>query len=73
VPEDIALVGFDDIEDGRYSTPSLTTIRPDKTQIAKHAVQLLLSRLDGDQSPPAELPADYDLVIRESTAGSSAH
>jgi LacI family repressor for deo operon, udp, cdd, tsx, nupC, and nupG len=69
VPEDIALVGFDDIEDGRYSTPSLTTIRPDKTQIAKHAVQLLLNRLDGDQSPPTEIPADYDLVVRESTGG----
>lgn len=73
VPEDIALVGFDDIEDGRYSTPSLTTIRPDKTQIAKHAVQLLLNRLDGDQSPPAELPADYDLAIRESTTGKPTH
>jgi LacI family transcriptional regulator, repressor for deo operon, udp, cdd, tsx, nupC, and nupG len=69
VPEDIALVGFDDIEDGRYSTPSLTTIRPDKTQIAKHAVQLLLQRLDGDTASPAEIAADYDLVIRESTAG----
>jgi DNA-binding LacI/PurR family transcriptional regulator len=67
VPEDIALVGFDDIEDGRYSTPSLTTIRPDKTQIAKHAVQLLLNRLDGDTSTPAEIGADYDLAIREST------
>ncbi|MFG1815364.1 LacI family DNA-binding transcriptional regulator [Kribbella sp. NPDC049174] len=73
VPEDIALVGFDDIEDGRYSTPSLTTIRPDKTQIAKHAVQLLLGRLDGDESAPAEVAADYDLVVRESTTGSAMH
>jgi DNA-binding LacI/PurR family transcriptional regulator len=69
VPEDIALVGFDDIEDGRYSTPSLTTIRPDKTQIARHAVDLLLRRLDGDEAAPFEIAADYDLVIRESTAG----
>lgn len=38
-----------------------------------HAVQLLLNRLDGDQSPPAELPADYDLAIRESTTGTSTH
>jgi LacI family transcriptional regulator, repressor for deo operon, udp, cdd, tsx, nupC, and nupG len=68
VPEDIALVGFDDIEDGRYSTPSLTTISPDKAQIARHAVELLLRRLDGDETPAVELPADYRLIIRESTA-----
>lgn len=67
VPEDIALVGFDDIEDGRYSTPSLTTIRPDKTQIAERAVTQLLRRLGGDNSPAVELAADYDLVVREST------
>jgi LacI family transcriptional regulator, repressor for deo operon, udp, cdd, tsx, nupC, and nupG len=67
VPEDIALVGFDDIEDGRYSTPSLTTISPDKNQIAKSAVQLLLNRLDGDRTPPAEISAGYTLEVREST------
>jgi DNA-binding LacI/PurR family transcriptional regulator len=69
VPEDIALIGFDDIEDGRYSTPSLTTIRPNKTQIAENAVRLLLQRLDGNESPPAEIVADYELVPRESTLG----
>ncbi|ONI74091.1 LacI family transcriptional regulator [Kribbella sp. ALI-6-A] len=69
VPEDIALVGFDDIEDGRYSTPSLTTISPDKNQIAKNAVQLLLNRLDGDRSDPAEISAGYTLELRESTTG----
>ncbi|GAA1712676.1 LacI family DNA-binding transcriptional regulator [Kribbella yunnanensis] len=69
VPEDIALVGFDDIEDGRYSTPSLTTISPNKNEIAKNAVQLLLNRLDGDSSVPAEISAEYTLEIRESTLG----
>ncbi|GAB2656227.1 LacI family DNA-binding transcriptional regulator [Kribbella swartbergensis] len=71
VPEDIALVGFDDIEDGRYSTPSLTTIRPDKTQIAEFAVTQLLRRLEGDDSPAQEVPANYDLIIRESTGGTT--
>lgn len=40
-------------------------------QRTEHAVQLLLGRLDGDESAPAEVAADYDLVVRESTTGSS--
>ena len=35
----------------------------------RHAVDLLLRRLDGDEAAPFEIAADYDLVIRESTAG----
>jgi LacI family repressor for deo operon, udp, cdd, tsx, nupC, and nupG len=68
VPDDVALVGFDDIEDGRFSTPSLTTVRPDKQEIARLAVSLLLSRTaDGPGSPPRQVQARYDLVVREST------
>jgi DNA-binding LacI/PurR family transcriptional regulator len=70
VPEDVAIVGFDDIEDGRFSTPSLTTIRPDKQQIARLAVSFLLSRMSEEAGqPPREVQADYELVVRESTAG----
>ena len=50
VPEDIAIVGFDDIEDGRYSVPS--TISPDKEQIARLALDLLVTRLARDQEAP---------------------
>jgi DNA-binding LacI/PurR family transcriptional regulator len=46
VPEDIAVVGFDDIEDGRYSAPSLTTVSPDKEHIARLAMDLLGTRLE---------------------------
>ena len=71
VPEDVAIVGFDDIEDGRFSTPSLTTIRPDKQEIARLAVSFLLSRMSSDAgTPPREVQAGYELVVRESTAGS---
>jgi DNA-binding LacI/PurR family transcriptional regulator len=70
VPEDVAIVGFDDIEDGRFSTPSLTTIRPDKQEIARLAVSFLLSRMSEDAGhAPREVQADYELVVRESTAG----
>lgn len=70
VPEDIAVVGFDDIEDGRFSVPSLTTISPDKETIGKLAVNFLLSRIDGTRTgPPERIEVPCQLVIRESTAG----
>ncbi|MET8230887.1 LacI family DNA-binding transcriptional regulator [Micromonospora sp. NPDC005298] len=68
VPEDVAVVGFDDIEDGRFSIPTLSTVAPDKAQIARLAVELLANRLDGDRTAPArELSAPYRLEFREST------
>ncbi|WP_165986601.1 LacI family DNA-binding transcriptional regulator [Streptomyces sp. YIM 98790] len=77
VPEDIAIAGFDDIEDGRYSTPTLTTVRPDKAQIARVAVELLEAEVNGPRpaarggaAPGAqEVVADHDLLPRESTTG----
>jgi DNA-binding LacI/PurR family transcriptional regulator len=73
VPGDVAVVGFDDIEDGRFSTPTLTTIRPDKPRIAELAVSLLLSRMaDGLARPAREVLVDYELVVRESTGGPQA-
>ncbi|HEY6739494.1 MAG TPA: LacI family DNA-binding transcriptional regulator [Actinopolymorphaceae bacterium] len=50
VPEDVAVIGFDDIEDGQYATPSLSTISPDKAQIAR----LALERLGRQLGDPAE-------------------
>jgi DNA-binding LacI/PurR family transcriptional regulator len=72
VPEDVAVVGWDDVEDGRFSTPTLTTIRPDKQQIAAIAVDLLAERLgDGGADPPRSATARFELVVRESTAGTA--
>ncbi|MFI7512522.1 LacI family DNA-binding transcriptional regulator [Micromonospora echinofusca] len=70
VPEDVAVAGFDDIEDGRFSVPTLSTIAPDKERIARLAVELLAGRLDGDRAaPPRELSAPWTLTPRESTQG----
>jgi DNA-binding LacI/PurR family transcriptional regulator len=72
VPGDVAVIGFDDIEDGRFSTPTLSTITPDAPRIAQLAVDLLAERLgDGSAAagPPRELRVDHRLVIRESTVG----
>ncbi|AHI00305.1 LacI family DNA-binding transcriptional regulator [Kutzneria viridogrisea] len=69
VPQDVALAGIDDIQDGRFSTPTLTTIAPDKEQIAEAAVTMLLERVNGYVGPPRELVAGHRLVARESTVG----
>ena len=45
VPEDVAVIGFDDLEEGRYAIPSLSTISPDKDFIGRTAVRLLATRL----------------------------
>ncbi|GAA2294917.1 LacI family transcriptional regulator [Streptomyces kunmingensis] len=66
VPEDLAIVGFDDIEDGRYSHPPLTTIAPDKQQIAERSLQCLADRIysPGNDVPPQELFVPHRLVKR---------
>jgi DNA-binding LacI/PurR family transcriptional regulator len=68
IPGDVAVVGFDDIEDGRYSRPSLTTISPDKWAIAVRALELLAERLDGDRSGSArDVVVPHSLIVRESS------
>ena len=69
VPEDVALVGFDDIPYGRAATPTLTTVAPDRAQIARLAVESLVEQGRGVDHVPRNHPADFALVVRESTAG----
>ncbi|TDP92229.1 LacI family DNA-binding transcriptional regulator [Labedaea rhizosphaerae] len=63
VPDDVAIVGFDDIEDGRYSVPALTTVSPDKDQIAS----LALDALAAQGKPPRSIIAPHELIVRATT------
>jgi DNA-binding LacI/PurR family transcriptional regulator len=69
VPEDVSVVGFDDIKEAAFQTPSLTTIRQPLHRMGEIAVQLLLQKLG---SPTAKLPpqvaVEPELIIRESTS-----
>jgi DNA-binding LacI/PurR family transcriptional regulator len=70
VPGDVAVIGFDDIEDGRFSTPTLSTISPNTDRIAQLAIDLLAERLGDDSAgPPREIRVGHRLVARESTYG----
>lgn len=70
VPEDLALIGYDDIEEGRYSNPTISTISPDKVAIAATAVDRLLRRIgSAEPVPGVEVRAGHRLIARESTIG----
>ncbi len=69
VPDDVAVIGVDDVDDGRYAHPSLSTVALDKRQIAEAAVELLAARVAGDDAPARTVTAGHRLVVRESTAG----
>ncbi|MGW8995706.1 LacI family DNA-binding transcriptional regulator [Streptomyces zhihengii] len=79
VPEDVAVIGFDDVEAGRFSVPTLSTVAPDKRAVATVALDMLQHRI-GETSragtaaaPSGAVPRDrivaHRLVIRESTGG----
>jgi DNA-binding LacI/PurR family transcriptional regulator len=69
VPEDVALMGFDDVEEARFATPSLSSVRPDRDAIARVAVRRLVARLEdgGDAGAARDLTVPHTVVAREST------
>ena len=70
IPEDIAVIGIDDIVESKYYNPSLSTISVDRKEIAALGVRLLLDRIDGNRnSPPEFFEVPFSLIARESTIG----
>jgi DNA-binding LacI/PurR family transcriptional regulator len=67
VPEDISILGFDDIKSAAYQNPSLTTIRQPLHEIGKTAVHALLHRITHNEEPAEkEISISPELIIRES-------
>ncbi len=69
VPEDVSIMGMDDIYAASITSPALTTVAKPKYDIGQRAAELLIGRMSGDtDSPPQHIHLPCRLVIRSSTA-----
>lgn len=70
IPQDMSLVGFDDIHLTEFVHPALTTVRMSQTEIATNAIRSLLSRIERTTPglAPQSFPISTRLIIRETTA-----
>lgn len=68
VPEEIAVAGFDDIDEAKFASPSLTTVAPGRAEIAERAVELLINRIENKDAPlhVQQPEAAFELRIRQS-------
>ncbi|MDD5468784.1 MAG: LacI family DNA-binding transcriptional regulator [Anaerolineales bacterium] len=66
VPEDIALVGFDDLEWTQLNAPQLTIVAQPVTQMGEIAAQIIISRLQGGSAPPMEIRLKTTFIVRTS-------
>lgn len=67
VPEDVSVIGFDDIQGAAYHNPSLTTIRQPLRKMGTTAARILLQRLRNPKEDPGHMDIVPELIIREST------
>jgi LacI family transcriptional regulator len=71
VPEDISVVGFDDIQAAAFLNPPLTTIRQPLQHMGDVAAKILLRRINEPDSEPEDILVTPELVLRESTSAPS--
>ncbi|TYB64341.1 LacI family transcriptional regulator [Nonomuraea sp. PA05] len=67
VPDDVRLIGFDDVPQSRFLVPSLSSVAPDHRWMAETAVDLVVQRISAPLRPAGQYVAPFELMIREST------
>ena len=68
VPQDVSVIGFDDIKIAAFNNPRLTTIRQPLSNMGRIAAQCILNRLNGSESFRKEIMVEPELLVRESTS-----
>ena len=72
VPEDVSVIGFDDIEAANYHFPPLTTVRQPLVEIGQIAAKALMQAIEGKPGPQ-EIAVKPQLMVRSSTSRNSAN
>ena len=67
VPDDVAVFGWDNIVDGRYLSPSLSSVGTDLDLLADRTFEALISRIHGNRDPARVYTVPHELIIRESS------
>ena len=68
IPQDLSIIGFDDLEISRHLLPSLSTIHIDAVGMWAQAANHLISQINGVDNLPRKIKASVNLVIRESSS-----
>lgn len=68
IPDDLSIIGFDDISFSAYTQPPLTTVRQPRERIGERAMEMMLTALNNPKSRPQHVILEHELIIRESTA-----
>jgi LacI family transcriptional regulator len=73
IPEDLSLVGFDDLPISRWVSPPLTTVRQPLAEMGRTAADMLLMMIDGREPHGRQVELATELIVRSSTAPPAAH
>jgi LacI family transcriptional regulator len=69
VPEDVSVIGFDDIDSAAYQNPGLTTVRQPLREMGRMAAQMVLAQITGIAKPAGgEVVVEPELIVRGTTA-----
>jgi DNA-binding LacI/PurR family transcriptional regulator len=72
IPEDVAVVGYDDIPKARFATPPLTTISSKPVEVGRRAGEMLIDLIQGKEPQERQVTLEAEFIIRESCGARKA-